>query len=263
MIKFFRNIRQQLLMENKTGKYFKYAIGEIVLVVIGILIALQINNWNIERIQRKNEIMILKDLQVEFLENLSDAERVMEGNENIYLAMTKIQNYSDREEYSYEAMDTLMYYVFDWFDYTPKPGASNNLINSGNLNIISNKELRKLLTLWSGVAAELDDDEQVSVRYSQDIILPFLAGKFPFRNLETYDLRDGYYLKNGDLLKEFRPALKSSYDLPLLLNDKIFQNHISSKKMYARHNAYECVNVVKTCSAILALIDQQLDSSNP
>jgi hypothetical protein len=49
MIKFFRKIRQNLLMENKTGKYLKYAIGEIVLVVIGILIALSINNWNEER----------------------------------------------------------------------------------------------------------------------------------------------------------------------------------------------------------------------
>ena len=46
MIKFFRKIRQNLLMENKMGKYFKYAIGEIILVVIGILIALQVNNWN-------------------------------------------------------------------------------------------------------------------------------------------------------------------------------------------------------------------------
>mgnify|MGYP003642309183 CR=1 FL=1 len=49
MIKFFRKIRQNLLMENKTGKYFKYAIGEILLVVIGILIALQINTWNENR----------------------------------------------------------------------------------------------------------------------------------------------------------------------------------------------------------------------
>jgi len=49
MIKFFRKIRQNLLMENKTSKYFKYAIGEIVLVVIGILIALQINIWNEKR----------------------------------------------------------------------------------------------------------------------------------------------------------------------------------------------------------------------
>ena len=49
MIKFFRKIRQNMLMENKTGTYFKYAIGEIVLVVIGILIALQINNANENR----------------------------------------------------------------------------------------------------------------------------------------------------------------------------------------------------------------------
>ena len=49
MIKFFRHIRQSLIMENKTSKYFKYAIGEIILVVIGILIALQINNWNEKR----------------------------------------------------------------------------------------------------------------------------------------------------------------------------------------------------------------------
>jgi len=55
MIKFFREIRQNLLMENKTRKYFRYAIGEIVLVVIGILIALQINNWNDER-KAENEI---------------------------------------------------------------------------------------------------------------------------------------------------------------------------------------------------------------
>ncbi len=46
MIKAFRKIRQNLIMENKTSKYFKYAIGEILLVVIGILIALQINTWN-------------------------------------------------------------------------------------------------------------------------------------------------------------------------------------------------------------------------
>ncbi len=46
MIKFFRKFRQNLLSEGKTGKYLKYAIGEIILIVIGILIALQINNWN-------------------------------------------------------------------------------------------------------------------------------------------------------------------------------------------------------------------------
>ena len=62
MIKFFRKIRQNLLMENKTGKYFKYAIGEIILVVIGILIALGINNWNENRKNHQAEKVVLNNL---------------------------------------------------------------------------------------------------------------------------------------------------------------------------------------------------------
>ncbi|MFT4660619.1 MAG: hypothetical protein ACI8XB_000887 [Patiriisocius sp.] len=70
MIKFFRKIRQNLFMENKTGKYFKYAIGEIVLVVIGIIIALQINNWNENRKELKVEQSIIFNLNTEFKNNL-------------------------------------------------------------------------------------------------------------------------------------------------------------------------------------------------
>lgn len=66
MIKFFRKIRQKLLTENKTEKYFKYAIGEIVLVVIGILIALNINNWNESR-KREN---LKQRLYVELYESI-------------------------------------------------------------------------------------------------------------------------------------------------------------------------------------------------
>ena len=69
MIKFFRKIRFDLLGKNKTGKYFKYAIGEIVLVVIGILIALQINNWNEVRKTNNKEQVLLIALRQEFNQN--------------------------------------------------------------------------------------------------------------------------------------------------------------------------------------------------
>jgi len=62
MIKFFKNIRKNLLAEGKTSKYLKYAIGEIILVVIGILIALQINNWNENRKANIEEQRILETL---------------------------------------------------------------------------------------------------------------------------------------------------------------------------------------------------------
>jgi len=64
MIKFFRKIRYDLMEKNKTGKYLRYAIGEIILVMIGILLALQINNWNNNRIEYKLESNILSEILV-------------------------------------------------------------------------------------------------------------------------------------------------------------------------------------------------------
>ena len=70
MIKIFRNIRKKLLTEGKTTKYFKYAIGEIILVVIGILIALQINNWNTNKASEKQAYNQLLEVQKEILNNI-------------------------------------------------------------------------------------------------------------------------------------------------------------------------------------------------
>ncbi|MCF1422343.1 DUF6090 family protein [Mangrovimonas futianensis] len=75
MIKFFRKIRQNLLLEGNTGKYLKYAIGEIVLVVIGILVALQLNNWNEDRKTKILEIEIYKEIKDDIMVSLEDLER--------------------------------------------------------------------------------------------------------------------------------------------------------------------------------------------
>ncbi|TYA57506.1 DUF6090 family protein [Formosa maritima] len=258
MIKFFRKIRYDLMNQNKTTKYFKYAIGEIILVVIGILMALQINNWNINRQNRNNEQEILKDLKVEFQENFYDAERIFVGNEDIYKAMSKIQEITQSGQYNSRQLDSLLYFAFDWFDYTPKPGASNNLINSGNLNLIQNRDLRKLLTIWSGVDDELDDDEKLAIQFSQDILIPFLAEKYPISNLEMFDNQAAFYSsKNGlNLIKNEVPRIP--FDEKSLLNNLNFQSLISAKKMHARHNAMECIDVINTSSSILELIEKEL-----
>ncbi|WP_282124317.1 hypothetical protein [Algibacter mikhailovii] len=75
MIKFFRKIRKNLLSEGKTGKYMKYAFGEIILVVIGILIALQINNWNQERLNNNDIRNKLKLVHRELIEDIATLEK--------------------------------------------------------------------------------------------------------------------------------------------------------------------------------------------
>ena len=74
MIKFFRHIRKTHVMENKTGKYLKYAIGEIVLVVIGILIALSINNWNEKRQESVSEINYLIGIKTDLESDIPTIE---------------------------------------------------------------------------------------------------------------------------------------------------------------------------------------------
>jgi len=79
MIKFFRKIRQNLLSEGKTGKYFKYAIGEILLVVIGILIALSINNWNDQRKQKLVETEQLESIKSELDLGLKNLDFILQN----------------------------------------------------------------------------------------------------------------------------------------------------------------------------------------
>ena len=77
MIKFFRKIRQRLLSENRFSKYLIYAIGEIVLVVIGILIAIQLNEWRNDTLNTKQRQNVLSALQKDFKSNIAQLDSVV------------------------------------------------------------------------------------------------------------------------------------------------------------------------------------------
>ncbi|MDP5082021.1 MAG: DUF6090 family protein [Winogradskyella sp.] len=90
MIKFFRKIRQSLLSEGKTTKYFKYALGEIILVVIGILIALQINNWNENQKSKKRLDDIYSTIEQNLITDLVNIKEPIEFYERLDSTLTKI-----------------------------------------------------------------------------------------------------------------------------------------------------------------------------
>ncbi|MCQ0112613.1 hypothetical protein SAMN04487906_1916 [Zhouia amylolytica] len=98
MIKLFRRIRQKLLSENKLSQYIIYAIGEIILVVIGILIALQINNWNVDRIERETAYEYLQsltaDLKLDEI-NFNDYNNFLEEHQNRKRVLLERLKYDD------------------------------------------------------------------------------------------------------------------------------------------------------------------------
>lgn len=151
MIKFFRRIRQKLLSENRFSKYLIYAIGEILLVMVGILMALQVNNWNEERKISGLEIEYLKGLGKDFKIALSDLDfNINRANESVrntdslllYTGpdSTKI-GFSKFIEHALLAHHNALIYKYN-------SGYFEDLVSSGNLNSISNKSLRLLLTEW-------------------------------------------------------------------------------------------------------------------
>ncbi|SHH42148.1 DUF6090 family protein [Winogradskyella jejuensis] len=120
MIKFFRRIRQQLLSENKFSKYLLYAIGEIVLVVIGILIALQINNWNEAKANEARLIKILKEIRLDLETDVINSERILiSGKEIDSLSRLVLVNKFSKEDYKEKGPRNLFWVglQFQSFDY--------------------------------------------------------------------------------------------------------------------------------------------------
>jgi len=142
MIKFFRKIRQNFLSEGKTGKYFKYAIGEIVLVVIGILIALQINNWNehAKSLQLENTYYckIAEDLQVD-IKNIDSSlvtiDKRLESTERFLKNLLKVQK--DKQVIFKDFIPTFRYYKF-----IPTKPAIIDITSSGKLEKLRNQNLK-------------------------------------------------------------------------------------------------------------------------
>ncbi len=150
MIKFFRKIRQNLLSEGKTGKYFKYAIGEIVLVVIGILIALQINNWNENR--KTNNLK-----QIYYKQLLSDLEADKNyADSTILILNSQIKKYEVYKS-AYEepnlaiqsTIDKMLESAGPTHNFKFKTSTINSLINTGQINLLD-IEMRDMLAKYDG-----------------------------------------------------------------------------------------------------------------
>ena len=145
MIKFFRHIRQRLLSENKIIKYLLYAVGEIVLVVIGILIALNINNWNQEIKTKKQEIKILAELKNDLKTNLNEIIETYNTTRSRQLSTVLILDYFENNK----TIDDSLKQAFENINMDGLFNIANTTfkyIESEGINSLSNDTLRIRVT---------------------------------------------------------------------------------------------------------------------
>jgi hypothetical protein len=255
MIKFFRKIRQKLLSENKISKYLLYAIGEIILVVIGILIALQINNWNEDRKDRNREQAILKSLQIDFQTNISNVNNACESFLVAYQASANLlEIIKDEREIDGSEIEKL---VDDIINKTMSldiiDGSINEMLNTGSINLIRDFNLREQLSNWSYYQTDTEDDIVIYREYLFNFFIPSLTNKALLRNMSTPD----FFEEDLNLKKIAKSNFKIDYNKTIRtieFENEVYNNTLNY--MYAI-NSYKVFNNYLTDT--LKLIESNIE----
>ncbi len=193
MIKFFRKIRQNLLMENKTGKYFKYAIGEIVLVVIGILIALQINNWNENRKENRKAESYLVNIKEDLILDTIQINKAIDHLEFSISKATKLLRLKSFENYKADSLINLipnMYYQLSINSQT-----FDKLINSGVTELTNHTEIFDLINIYytkqKNVFQSIRDWDMEETKKDNDKI--YSSSLFEIHSTNNDDFSDQFF----------------------------------------------------------------------
>lgn len=194
------------------GKYFKYAIGEIILVMIGILLALQVNNWNENRKDRIKEEAILVELHKDFKKNLEEFSPVKRNQLNTFNC-GKIVFRNINKLHLEQSRDSVFKYatgMFGGYAYHPSNGVVESLISSGDFNLIKNDTLRKYLVSWKDVLTDYTENVAIDQSLWANMIEP-------------------YVINNGDFLNLANEKNKK------LLTDPVFINMLVRKQFFNRN----------------------------
>ncbi|PHS68003.1 MAG: hypothetical protein COB12_01965 [Flavobacterium sp.] len=233
MINFFRKKRKILADDNKALKYTRYAIGEIVLVVIGILIALSINNWNENRKERIQENTILNQLKADFISNLQQLDQKISFRKEFMNSSKQLFKYIDQP--SLRNKDSIDYHIAKTMPYATFDPIINDLAGSGELSLIKNTALKQALTRWSSEINDVMEDEVIWKNYRNNQYFPFLIKHYQLRTVRNkaykanilgkYSLEIG---KNNEAYaKDDIGETLFKEDFNALLNHPDFEDHLS------------------------------------
>ena len=268
MIKFFRKIRYDLMEKNKTGKYLKYAIGEIVLVMIGILLALQVNEWNNERNRKQAEQIIITQLQTD----LKKSQIELEDIKDFYLERTRISAQMLRVFYKDELPDNIEDYLIGAIAsrvYSPVLGTARSLINSGKIDILSSVELKNdIISYVEEVDYMLKDIsryEETYYRKGVDLVFQVMTNDRGHWSIEDFNKT-----KNEDLqgfeenINEYETPIDKvpfASDIKDLFEDKRFYRGYSNLYLSHRNIRWRYDDILDITIELLDKLNKVLKES--
>ena len=220
MLLLLRNIRRRLLSGNKITTYILYAIGEIFLVVVGILIAVSIDDWNQSQMNERMELNALIDLQAEFKANYTK----LQVDRQIKLSGIKHTNEKLQAIKDKYALPLIKLKPLGWhgaYTYNGSNAVLNSLLASGDINLISNDSLKYLLTAWSEQVKDFVEDEEIHLNF---IVNDFTGYQRQFMTIGTYPPDESNFEQWYDEHLKLKQRYEFAMEDPLLEN--LLQNNL-------------------------------------
>ena len=252
MFRFFRQIRHRLLTKNHMSRYLLYALGEILLVVIGILLALQINTWNEERKFRQQQYGLLKDLAADLKANLQELESGRETN-RLFLDEYRSLSQAIREDQpSSPTIDSLCTHLPNWHSPFFTRTAYESLKNKG-LEIVENNSLKQqIVALFEKEFVFLSEDyDRTEWEFASNIKTELLNKYLQFE-------QRGSPSEINLLDFGLRPV-----DFESMKADERFANMLSELILYRSRGVFQYTQTIRSIKNILAEIETELNALNP
>jgi hypothetical protein len=211
------------------GRYFKYAIGEIILVVIGILIALQINNWNENRKLKNVEFQTLLALQVDLNASLEDIDRDTKLNKQCLDATLKIKNYLDGKEKLSDSI--ILAFEIATFDFKLNDiKAAYKSLQAKGLELIADNDLRSNIVYFYEVSVPFLQRNERTDRLFYELLSPYYQKHLMVNTKELIDynfndrlINEKYSYNKPGFIPKDENQLKNDPEFRILLREAIYR----------------------------------------
>ena len=266
MIPIFRKIRKQMADDNRPLKYMRYALGEIVLVVIGILIALSINSWNNTRKNQNREAVFVNQLAADLQTSTVDLKEIMEFFSDNAIACSKVVHAFYKPSLQKDFNPKIFINPLRNGHYIPVMGTAKALVSSGNIDLVKSVELRNAIIVYiektRALLMDVDRLEEFYFRKGMEAIdsqmyIQSLIAKY----LEDNDYK--YPKDRTDLQRAFRPIPENIEVIPFPITiEELFNNQLILQAydyllLAHRNTYYQYEEMLKETEDLLQLIQSE------
>ncbi len=273
MFRFFRQIRYRLM--NKTpsntssrpkrySKYLLYVVGEIVIVIIGILLALQVDTWNTQRQEREEAQVFLRRLKNEFLDNRKQLVQKINMRKLALESARELLKYVDEQPgtLSRFQVDSLLANALPVYTFDPSQGVLNQLTSTDKLTLIRSEALNDSLSNWNSKIQDFKEDENMYNSYNHNHFRPFLYQNYNYRNIISARIQnkviDPILLASPEEVNTQVGLSEIPVPLEFLQDTREFENHLASVISWLSLINTQSKGVLAFIDSVLEIIDGEL-----